>query len=222
LDASAFPHAVQAILEAASGSTIIWDFDGVLADTERFHEVSYRIIAEEHCHDLQNGWYQDLVGHTEEHNWSHLIAQGLLATTTYSLDLSELASRREHTFRLAARSRLEPSWLALELMPRLRQVAGRQMVVSNGDLPLIDELLERWGLDELVELVPRPKGTDKRGLVAEHARTNALIFEDTDAYLDLARAQGAFGVGVRHSHNRHARLEADVVLPLRLPGTMTP
>jgi hypothetical protein len=109
---------------------------------------------------------------------------------------------------------LAPSWIASEMMPVLALVATEQVVVSNGDPDLITALLTRWDLKIFVEVARRAPGRDKETLFRALCVPPCVVLEDSDAYLTLGREQGAFTIGVRHSHNPRAALDADLTTHL--------
>jgi beta-phosphoglucomutase-like phosphatase (HAD superfamily) len=86
--------------------------------------------------------------------------------------------------------------------------------VSNGDPDLIAALLGKWGLDPFVRVARRDHGRDKEALFHELCVPPCVVLEDSDAYLALGRELGAFTVGVRHSHNPRAALDADLITHL--------
>jgi hypothetical protein len=99
-------------------------------------------------------------------------------------------------------------------MPVLAGIATEQVVVSNGDPDLVGALLRRWNLDAHVCVARREAGQDKETLFGERCVSPCVVLEDSDTYLRLGRDAGAFTVGVWHSHNPRAVLEADVVTRL--------
>ena len=195
----------------AAGARVIWDFDGVVGHTEPLHEASYLELAERRGHTFQPDFFGDLVGHTEEWIWERVIADGFPAGTT---EIPALGAERAEVVAESALRGLQPSWLAAELMPALAVSAAEQVVVSNGNPDLIGTLLRSWNLDAHVRVARREAGRDKETLFGELCVPPCVVLEDSDTYLRLGRAAGAFTVGVRHSHNPRAVLEADVVTRL--------
>ncbi len=195
------------ILQEAAGGRVIWDFDGVVGHTEPLHEASYRVLAERRGYAFAPGFFADLVGHTEQWIWERVIREGFPAEAD---EIAALHRERGGVVAEAALASLQPSWLAAGLMPALAGVAADQVVVSNGDPDLIGALLERWGLDGHVRVARREAGRDKESLFRELCVPPYVVLEDSDTYLDLGQAAGAFTVGVRHSHNSRAVLDADL------------
>ncbi|MCQ2000697.1 HAD family hydrolase [Arthrobacter zhaoxinii] len=195
------------LVQEATGARVIWDFDGVVGHTEPLHEVSYRELAYRRGYSYEPNFFDALVGHTEQWIWEKLIADGFPA----SLDeISGLHRERGKVVAHLALDGLQPSWLAATLMPALASVASHQVVVSNGDPDLISALLDAWNLGCFVQVARRTPGSDKEALFRGFCAPPCVVLEDSDSYLALGKELGAFTVGVRHSHNLRAALEADL------------
>ncbi|MHA7210013.1 HAD family hydrolase [Arthrobacter sp. MDT1-65] len=201
----------ERILREAAGARIIWDFDGVVGHTEPLHEASYRELAERRNHEFPSGFFGDLVGHTEQWIWERVIADGFPAAER---EIPALHGERGEVVAAAALRTLDPSWLAASLMPAVHGTAAEQVVVSNGDPDLITALLGKWDLARFVHVARREPGRDKEALFRELCVPPCVVLEDSDTYLALARRAGAFTVGVRHSHNPRAALDADLTTAL--------
>ncbi|MFT4221239.1 MAG: hypothetical protein QM611_12105 [Microbacterium sp.] len=204
------------------GAHIVWDFDGVIADTEPLHGATYAAMAEARGMPLEPDFFLAQVGKTEPAIWADLVRDGFPAGAA---SVAALTAERLALFRARAGSELRPSGLAGSLMPLAARRGARQHVVSNGDPDLIDELLAAWALDGLASLRRRRPGADKRALVAQLCRTSPrrpLVIEDNDSWLAFARECGALTVSVRHALNARQSLDADFRVDLdgRLAGSI--
>ena len=205
-DANRAAGLARSLAGLVEGSAILWDFDGVVADTEPIHERTYQVLAERRECELAAGYFFEMVGHTEEWIWSRLIDSGFPAAVE---DIPKLAAERSELFAELAAVTLMPSWLALDLMPAFQPVARSQTVVSNGDPETIERLLAAWGLDEFVTVARREQGQDKEDVFRRLCILPAVVLEDSDRFLDLGRELGATTVSVMHSYNTRASLRAD-------------
>ncbi len=202
---------VAAALPLARGRAVVWDFDGVLADTEPLHATSYRRMLENRGLTVEPDFFHELVGSTELQIWDRL--------AELNPGLGEgrrelLVEERRSLFLEAALAQLSPSWIVVSLLPALGEVVRSQTVVSNGDPDVIATLLDTWGLSDALTVARRAEGEDKRSLVLQHCALPALVIEDSGDYLRLARSLGAATVGVVHQYNRGRGIEADLVCAL--------
>ncbi|WP_210480134.1 HAD family phosphatase [Naasia sp. SYSU D00948] len=202
---------VDAALPLARGRAVVWDFDGVLADTEPLHAESYRSMLEGRGLTVAPDFFDELVGSTELQIWDRLteLNPGLGEGTRQLL-----VDERRSLFLEAALAELAPSWIVLALLPQLAAVARSQTVVSNGDPDVIGTLLDSWGLGDALGVARRAEGEDKRSLVVEHCSGPALVIEDSGTFLALARSMGAATIGVVHQYNRGRGIEADLLCEL--------
>lgn len=199
------------IADEAAGARIIWDFDGVVGHTEPIHEASYRELAARRNYEFDDGFFDDLIGHTEEWIWERVIDKGFPA---HGDEIPDLHLERGAVVATAAQRNLQPSWIAALLMPALAPIASEQVVVSNGNTDLIEALLAGWGLKDFVHVARRAPGRDKETLFRVSCLPPCVVLEDNDHYLALGKSLGAFTVGVRHSHNTRAKLSADLTAHL--------
>ena len=189
----------------------MWDFDGVLADTEPLHAESYRAMLEDRGFAVAPDFFEELVGHTEAWIWDRLAELNpSLGESTKEL----LVEERRVRFLEAALIALTPSWISVDLIPAFDRVAVSQTVVSNGDPDVIATLLANWGLADRLEVARRSEGEDKRSLLVQKCRVPALVVEDSAEFLALARSLGAATIGVVHEYNRGRGIEADLLCEL--------
>jgi phosphoglycolate phosphatase-like HAD superfamily hydrolase len=201
------------VLAGIGGALLIWDFDGVIADSEPLHAASYRHVLQARGYQPPTGFFDDLIGRTESEIWDVLAGRG---APVRPRSINALMDERQGWFLARAFEELRPTWIAQALVPAAARLARRQVVVSNGEPSTVTVLLQHWGLDEL-ELIPHPSaGRDKASILRElcAALPPVLVIEDNPAYLRLCRSLGAFTVGVRHGFNRGAQLDPDVLLEL--------
>ena len=203
--------ALSAILSAAEGATVVWDFDGVIADSEPVHAQSYRVLLMRRGFKADDDFFAPLIGHTEREIWRMLHESGAPVDT----DVDALVAERRKAFLCLAAESLSPSWLAAELVPRIAQLGVSQHVVSNGDPVTIRTMLDRWGLGETL-LVPnvgdgRAPVTGKRERLEAMLRAGpAILIEDNADYLALGRSAGGFCIAVYHGMSSEASLHGDV------------
>ena len=202
---------VAAALPLARGRAVVWDFDGVLADTEPLHAESYRTMLLDRGFAVAPDFFEELVGHTEAWIWDRLTELNpSLGESTKAL----LAEERRVRFLESALSSLSPSWIATSLVPAFDRHANGQTVVSNGNPDVIGTLLEAWGLGDRLAVARRAEGEDKRGLLVARCASPALVLEDSAEFLRLARSLGAATVGVAHEYNSGRGIEADLLCTL--------
>ncbi len=195
----------------------IWDFDGVVCDSEPWQAESYRRVLLHRGVRPPTGFFEPFVGLAEPEIWDRIGAQYGVTT-----EWPELARERLEALRPALLNDAPPNWFVRPALEALRGADTRSVIVSSGNLSVIEAYLAAWGLGDLFDAVSglgpgvKPKRQRMSELLAS-ARDRVLLFEDVDAYLALGSAHGAVVVGVIHGLNAGALASADAVM-LASPG----
>ena len=190
----------------------IWDFDGVVCDSEPLQAESYRRVLLRRGVSPRADFFERYVGLTEPEIWDRIVAEYGVAT-----ERPELARERLEALRPALLHDARPNWFVRPALEALRGTGTRSVIVSSGNLSVIEAYLAAWGLSHLFDAVSGlgPAVTPKRQRMTEllvSARDRVLVFEDVEAYLALGTAHGAVVVGVIHSLNSGAFPSADAVM----------
>lgn len=201
----------QRVAVAAAGALVIWDFDGVVADTEPVHASSYRVLLAELGNSTGAFDFSRYVGHPEREIWSMIAGDGYRVPD----DLGAVMEERAAIFLREAQSKLGPSRAYRDLSALVQGICREQVLVSNGNPHVIESLLTHWRIRNLRQLYPHQHPTGKLGLLNELWQSGASVtIEDGPVYLKAARAAGSWCIGVRHSLNSRAVLEANLVVSI--------
>jgi HAD superfamily hydrolase (TIGR01509 family) len=197
----------------------LFDFDGLIVDTEVPSRAGWAYIYREHGHELPpekwalmvgtvGGW--DPMGHLED----------LVGTPLERDRITE--RRREHEFALADAEELRPG--ILDYFAAAKQRGLKRAIVSSADRRWIDRHLARLeqalGWDAIVTADHDPvraKPSPELYLEAlerlDVAANEAIAFEDSPNGVRAAQAAGIFCVAVPNDVTRALGLdEADLVL----------
>jgi beta-phosphoglucomutase-like phosphatase (HAD superfamily) len=195
---------------------VVWDFDGVIADTEPCQARAYELVLAQFGVECESGWFDPFVGTTERGIWPTLIAEHGLAAS-----VNDLVAARSDVY-LGQAETLTPAWYAQQVL----DLAVPHHIVSAGNHDQIVRLLDRWEIGHRFASV-RATGSpsmavdgDKESRLLNmlgEVGAGVVLFEDSPRYLELARAFGATTVGVRHSLNQRY-LGADLIVDHRQPG----
>ena len=204
-----WPNQLEDFVRAAVGSSIMWDFDGVIADTEPIHELSYREVLAPFGITLTNDYFTNLIGKTEREIWTLLLAGNI---TDLNLNVATLTTSRQKIVLNHSLRQLSPCWFVRDLVNEFSLVSKSQTIVSNGNPNTISTLLRAWSLDTIISM-PDQKDSNltKRELIKKLASSGqSIIIEDNAGYLRFGRDNGAFAIAIEHSMNCGAQFE-DVV-----------
>jgi phosphoglycolate phosphatase-like HAD superfamily hydrolase len=190
----------------------LWDFDGVVADTEPRQAAAYRRVLAARGIEPPADFFHALIGLTEPEIWDRLQANHDVRDRRLDLINERFEILRDLLIRDAP-----PNWFVRPALETLAAMGARSVIVSSGDPRVIAPYLASWGLGGAFETVSAhgpgtsPKSERIVGLL-QGAEGATLMFEDVAAYLSLATIHGAVTIGVIHEFNASAELPADAVV----------
>lgn len=211
---------------------ILFDFDGVIADSEPIHYEGFRRVAAAHGVELgEADYYRNLVGYDDRDAFRHILGRGGQSTPEGEA-LRALVDEKAAVVERLLRESLEPR-------PGIRSFVERAapslwMGVCSGALRHEVRLgIQGAGIDRHMRAVvaaedvargkPEPEGYDRlRRELSEHAHgageaplepAECVVLEDTSHGLQAGRAAGGYTVGLVGSEPRERlAAHADLVL----------
>jgi phosphoglycolate phosphatase-like HAD superfamily hydrolase len=191
------------ILRLIAGSlVIIWDFDGVLANTRKVQEDSYRRVLDENGLALPAGTLDSRYGLSEREVW-----QFLAMSFGVSLPVETLMRRRSEIYLSIAVRELAPSYFVRPLLEVTREQGIPNLVVSAGSYVNVSTLLTEWDLASSFREIycsgspqewSRRTKDDRIAHVVSTYGLPGVMIEDDAKYLRLARERGLRTIGVAH------------------------
>lgn len=182
---------------------ILFDFDGVLADTEPLHWRCWRDLLAPMGINLEWEWYEaNCIGHSERSMLEALIR---LAHTPISLN--ELWSAYPLKKQAFAKAAMREPIIAEELVIDIKTLTNNKLgVVTSSGKTEVEPILERYGLlsrmsacvygNEVAALKPDPApyllALERLGVDC------AIVFEDSEVGIASASAAGCQVIRVGH------------------------
>lgn len=196
---------------------VIWDMDGVIADTGVYH-----------CRAWQKVFRRRGVSFTEEDFRRHFGQRNdtiIRATLGQSLPQSEvdaLATEKEQLYRRFARSRIRPLPGAIPLLRTLAGHGFKMALGSSAPPENIRLVLEELGIEsylttmvygrEVAEGKPSPQvfllAAQKLGVEPK----DCIVIEDSIAGVAAAKRAGMKCIAVTTTHPRESLAQADLVV----------
>ncbi len=208
-------NTVRKLIEMSSDSitTAIFDFDGVIADTEPLHAESYVRLLKRQGVTFSCGDFERYMGNNEEKIFT-LLAEDFHIAFDHK-DESQL--RKKDFLDLLRTTNLKPSVQTLELIHALQQRGVRIFILSSQDEDLLEDLLAEWGIRDCFEdivTIPRDVPSKREALHATESLFQAqphtiVIVEDSSIVLEEAKNLGLHTIAVSHELNNVEEGEFD-------------
>ena len=201
-------------------AAVIFDFDGVIADTERLHLGAFREIFETRGWTLTDADYFDRYLGCDDHGLVVSYASDFSIALTAD-EIQDLVERKTRAF---ARHLSSPAVLFPGAAEAIREIASRYPIaIASGALHHeIDVILRGAGIVDLFRLIvgaddvsthkpsPEPYLAAAAGLDVPPALCVAI--EDSQAGLQAARAAGMRTIGLTTTSAAHVLVGADRIV----------
>jgi len=196
---------------------VVWDMDGVIADTARYHFQAWQEIFQERGIDFTKEVFKRYFGRRND-----TIIRDNIGREISSEEVYAIADEKEERYRRLMAHDIKSLPGAIELLGLLGESGVKMAVASSAPLENI-ELITRslgiyncfqaivWG-GEVAESKPSPQGfllaAEKLGVEPR----NCLVAEDAVAGVAAAKRGGMKCLAVTTSHPEASLKEADLVV----------
>lgn len=202
-------------VRAARG--LIWDLDGVIADTASFHFRAWRELAKDRGIAFSEADFKQTFGKRNP----EIIAEKF-GTDIPTAEAETLAQRKETTFRKLAGESVEPFPGAKELMLSAKKAGWKMALASSTPVENIELVTRALGIGDLFDAVVSDRDV-VRGkpdpeaflLAAERLGVppgKCIVIEDAVAGVEGAKNAGMKCVAVTNTHPAARLQEADKIV----------
>lgn len=196
---------------------VIFDLDGVLVDSSRFHRESWHIVGEERGFVMTDELFWRTFGMPNRQ-----ILPLLLGRELDDEEIEELSERKEEVFRQLAHGRLQPLPGAVELVRAASKDGFRVALGSSTPWSNIQVVLDTLGIrdcfqqivcsDDVTHGKPHPEVFLKAAERLELPPQRCVVVEDAVVGVQAARAAGACCLAVATTHPPEKLAGADRVV----------
>ena len=196
---------------------VIFDMDGVLADSQELHREAFGVLAGEVGVPFRDALFRDVFGQTNVEIFRRWLGEGLDAERVRALD-----EKKEAIYRDLARDRLAPLPGIPELLAGLRTEGFRLAVGSSGPRENVALMLERFRWDDRFEAIvtkddvaagkPDPEVFLRAADRLRLPPSACAVVEDAPAGVEAARRAGMRCVAVTSTRPAAALAAADIVV----------
>jgi beta-phosphoglucomutase family hydrolase len=196
---------------------VIWDMDGVLADTAPHHFRAWQETFAKRGISFTEADFMRGFGVRND-----VIIRNILGEKTTDAQIETIAREKEATFRRIIGKDIKPLPGALELLRQLHDRGIRMAIASSTVIENIRLIVGSLGIENYFEAVitghdvTEGKPSPQVFLVAAQRLgaepKNCVVFEDAVAGVKAAKRAGMHCVAITSTHPREKLAEADLVV----------
>ncbi len=203
---------------------VLWDLDGVIADTGDLHILTWRVMLNEMGMPFDERHFRRIFGMVNSEGIPLLLGRPVTPE-----EIARLSERKEALFRELLPGRLRPVPGAVEWIERLRGCGWRQAVASSAPRLNIEAMLGELGLSDAFDAVvcaeelpagkPDPAVFLRAAEVLRVPPARCIVVEDAVVGIEAARRAGMKCIAVTTTHPATELAAADLVVetPAALP-----
>ncbi len=200
-----------------SKKAIIWDMDGVIADTAPYHFKAWQHVFQKRGIRFTKADFQRNFGQRNDTIIKNVLGDGISQS-----EIDALAGDKEENFRQKVRQNIKPLPGAIKLIKSLKEHGFSQALASSAPVENIQLILGSLDIKdcfraivsgrEVKEGKPSPQGfllaAKKLGIVPG----SCIVIEDAVAGVAAAKRAGMRCLAVTNTHPRTSLTEADLVV----------
>jgi beta-phosphoglucomutase len=198
-------------------TTILWDLDGVIADTAKAHFLAWSTFAYHHHIPYSKALFQKTFGMNNRSILKLLFQQGLP-----DFNFKELAQEKETLFQSLLKEHISLFPCAADLMTLFQSNGLRQIIASSAPAQNIQWIISFLKIDHLVpDFVsgdhllgkPHPVIFQRAAEFLKVSNKECIVIEDSPLGIQAARAAMMCSIGVASTFDTCALSNADDVVP---------
>jgi beta-phosphoglucomutase family hydrolase len=196
---------------------VIWDMDGVLADTAPYHLLAWRETFAKMGISFTEEDFNRSFGIRND-----AIIKNVLGEQTTKAEIDTIAREKEATFRRIIGKNIKPLPGALKLLKALDERGIKMAIASSTPIENIRLIVGSLGIgkyfqavitgNDVTESKPSPQvfllAAQRLGVEPK----NCIVFEDAVAGVKAAKSAGMYCVAITSSHPREKLKQADLVV----------
>lgn len=195
---------------------ILWDMDGVIADTDELHFESWASVLPEYGIEMTEQDHKRTFGMNNKKILSILMGEEPGPEV-----LQEISDRKEAAFRDLARENIKPMQGVVDWLEQFRSWGCIQAIASSAPQKNIDTLVGSMGIDEFfgacVSGFTLPAKPDPAVYLEAASQIGlepgrCLVIEDAVVGVEGAKNAGMAAIGVATTHAPAALRAADIVV----------
>jgi beta-phosphoglucomutase family hydrolase len=196
---------------------VIWDMDGVIADTADLHRESWQYAFKKQGLNFSDEEFQRIFGQRND-----AIIRGKMGKSVTQDTINLIAKDKEEFFRDAARRNLNPFPGVIDLLKTLKENGIGSAVASSAPIENIRLILSSLGIEdyfqaivygqEVSESKPSPQVFLRAAQKLKVEPGDCIVIEDAVAGVLAAKRAGMRCIAVTNSHPANSLSEANLIV----------
>ena len=196
---------------------VIWDMDGVIADTAPYHFKAWQKIFQKRGVNFTQDDFTHYFGQRND-----TIIRNTLGGQISQSEVDAIANEKERTYRKFVKQNIKPLPGAIKLIRSLGEHGFKIALASSAPIENIRLVTQGLGIEncfqaivtgrDVIEGKPSPQGfllaAQKLGVEPK----NCVVIEDAIAGVTASKRAGMHCIAVTNTHPRENLMEADLVV----------
>ena len=203
---------VESRLEA-----VIWDMDGVIADTALYHFKAWQDVFRKRGVSYTEEDFKRNFGRRND-----TIIPDIMGGNLSPSEVEAIATEKEENYRQRVAQNIKPLPGAIELIRALRERGVKMAIASSSPVENIQLILGGLGIDSYFQVIvwgrqvsegkPSPQGFLLAAKKLEVAPENCVVIEDAIDGVAGAKRAGMSCLAVTNNHSKQSLVAADLVV----------
>jgi len=197
--------------------SVIWDMDGVIADTAPFHLSAWQEVFQERGVKFTKEDFRHSFGQRND-----TIIRKTLGEETSQEEIDAISGKKEASFRRRIRRNLKPLPGVIKLITSLEEQGFKMALASSAPIENIQLLNTGLGIDNYFQTIisdkdvtegkPSPQGFLLAAQRLGVKPRNCVVIEDAVAGVTAAKRAGMHCLAITNTHPRRSLKEANLIV----------
>ncbi|MFC2059943.1 HAD family hydrolase [Chloroflexota bacterium] len=204
-------------MPAGKAVAVIWDMDGVIADTAPYHFEAWQEVFQKRGVKFTRDDFRHVFGQRND-----TIIRNTLGEAASKEGIDNIAGEKERNYRQRVRQNIKPLPGAIELIKSLIQHEFKIALVSSSPMENVRLITEELGIYDCFQYIvtgrdvaegkPSPQGFLLAAQRLGISPDRCIVIEDAVAGVAAAKQAGMCCLAVTNTHPRTSLVEADLIV----------
>jgi HAD superfamily hydrolase (TIGR01509 family) len=201
-----------------SAFAVIFDMDGVIVDSNPYHQIALKEFCEKHGYHLTDEYLKSKIFGRTNADWLNELFQNKLSQE----QLLQFEEEKESLFRKIFEPHIKPVEGLLNFLKLLQQHQIPRAIATSAPTSNVEFVLEKTGVGEFFQIIidgnmieyskPHPEIYLKTVEALGYPAHNCAVFEDSLSGIESAQKAGCKVIGLTTTHTQDELQNAQLVI----------